>query len=278
MAFANGDQVEVMGVEDGFEHSYFEARVVSISVGTIRVEYATLVRNNGGALRETVDVARVRPYPVDVDVVLEEDDKVDVWASDGWWEGMVIEVRGRSITVYFDYMDDSQKVKVYRREEVRIHHTWTNMGSSPFWVYRRPDTGFHVGQRVEIIGREPGLENSLFPGVVRSVGERTVSVLYTTLRNEDHGELVEELWFRQVRPRPARVDVTLGVGNYVDVWVQDEFWKGRIESDDGDTFTIFFDYMVEGPQSFSYVKRVVRIHQVLQVANNAYYWSYGRLG
>ncbi|KAL4570961.1 hypothetical protein LXL04_017710 [Taraxacum kok-saghyz] len=58
-----GETVEVIGIEDGMEASYFRAQVIDRSPGRRTVRYQTLLADDGSPLEEVISVRRLRPSP-----------------------------------------------------------------------------------------------------------------------------------------------------------------------------------------------------------------------
>ncbi|KAL4580766.1 hypothetical protein LXL04_016968 [Taraxacum kok-saghyz] len=90
-----GETVEVIGIEDGMEGSYFRAQVIDRSPGRRTVRYQTLLADDGSPLEEVISVRRLRPPPPTVVARFHLGDMVDAWHNDGWWVGSTIACSSR---------------------------------------------------------------------------------------------------------------------------------------------------------------------------------------
>ncbi|CAN0890786.1 hypothetical protein LINGRAHAP2_LOCUS16621 [Linum grandiflorum] len=89
--FQPGDRVEVLGHEEGFQGSRFEAFVVeSLDSNLYEVKYATLIKEEGSPelVTETVSGELMRPYPPSIGR-FKVMGSVEVWVNEGWWAGKV---------------------------------------------------------------------------------------------------------------------------------------------------------------------------------------------
>ena len=137
-----GEKVEVMSQEQGFENSYYTARVTQIRGGMCRVKYQTLKNDAGKNLTEDVPLGWVRPYP-EVhwrypDFVPE--DVVDAWDHDGWWKGEVVEkTRSGSYIVRFEHPTRHGNHELtLSKTQLRVHTEWNPAGPE-HWTYVRPN-------------------------------------------------------------------------------------------------------------------------------------------
>ncbi|KAL0732537.1 hypothetical protein Bca4012_008746 [Brassica carinata] len=141
--FSIGTQVEVSSVEEGFEDSWFLAKVIEYR-GTDKclVEYEKLKAEDGKEpLREEVNVFQMRPRPQETFMVnpFEKLDEVDALYNDGWWVGVVRKVLAKSsYLVHFPKTDEVLKFHVSR---LRLHQEWVDgkwIGSSKvcFSIYQ----------------------------------------------------------------------------------------------------------------------------------------------
>lgn len=96
--FAVGDEVEVLFTGSGFRGARFEATVTARFPDSRRYEvvYSELiVRRNGPPLREVVGVSELRPRPPPPQPGREFElfDLVEAYNNDGWWPGVVSDIR-----------------------------------------------------------------------------------------------------------------------------------------------------------------------------------------
>ncbi|KAI4333852.1 hypothetical protein L6164_018610 [Bauhinia variegata] len=127
--FYRDDIVEVCSKEQGFEGSYYEARVIShLDNGLYVVEYKNLLENDeSGPLVETVYPKELRPHPPKISArgyALNE--KVDAFDNDGWWVGKITGRTGLNYHVYFEYCDQeiAYPVSQLRVHQEFIHGKW----------------------------------------------------------------------------------------------------------------------------------------------------------
>ncbi|KAF8089624.1 hypothetical protein N665_0501s0036 [Sinapis alba] len=126
--FSVGTPVEVSSVEEGFEDSWFLAKLIEYR-GTDKclVEYEKLKAEDGKEpLREEVNVFQIRPRPQEMVMVnpFEKLDKVDALYNDGWWVGVVKKVLAKSsYLVHFPKTDEELKFHVSR---LRLHQEWVD--------------------------------------------------------------------------------------------------------------------------------------------------------
>ncbi|KAL4555050.1 hypothetical protein LXL04_037661 [Taraxacum kok-saghyz] len=100
---------------------------------------------------------------------------------------------------------------------------------------------FEIGETVEVIDNEDGMEGSYFRGQVidRSPGRRTIR--YHTLLADDGSPLEEVISVRSLRPPPPTVLARFHLGDMVDVWHNDVWWVGRYVRREGPKYTVFFE-------------------------------------
>ena len=139
MRFAVGADVEVTLKNDGFENSYYAAKVIGVSPGNVKVRYADLTDENGECLVEDVECKYVRPYPEDEVMRGPADMKpgqiVDVWYKDGWWKGTCIGGDANTCRVFCDYMPPGEQHFNSTQKHVRIHQDVVCVGSEWVWRY-----------------------------------------------------------------------------------------------------------------------------------------------
>ncbi|MCL7051866.1 hypothetical protein MKW94_001201 [Papaver nudicaule] len=130
--FSVGDSVEVVGHEDGFWGSYYEAKIIKQTEECeFLVEYQTLEDDDKNLIQDTVDVKYLRPVPPQISKVssakFKFNDAVDVWANDGWWVGRVMQVvphkhkyTGSDRTRVFVWFDSTQEEIDYQLCKLRV--------------------------------------------------------------------------------------------------------------------------------------------------------------
>ncbi|XP_010475765.1 PREDICTED: DUF724 domain-containing protein 3-like isoform X2 [Camelina sativa] len=126
--FSIGTPVEVSSEEQGFEGSWFPAKLVEYR-GNDKcvVEYDNLKAEDGKEpLREEVNVSEIRPQPVEQVMVcpFEKNDKVDALYNDGWWVGVIRKVLAKSS--YLVYFENTQEMLKFHHSQLRLHQEWIN--------------------------------------------------------------------------------------------------------------------------------------------------------
>ncbi|MCL7048779.1 hypothetical protein MKW94_001895 [Papaver nudicaule] len=141
--FSVGDSVEVVGHEDGFWGSYYEAKIIKQTEECeFLVEYQTLEDDDKNLIQDTVEAKYLRPVPPQISKVSSSkfkfNDAVDVWANDGWWVGRVMQVvphkhkyTGSDRTRVFVWFDSTQEEIDYQLCKLRVHQDWDINGD---WV------------------------------------------------------------------------------------------------------------------------------------------------
>ncbi|KAJ4979253.1 hypothetical protein NE237_010033 [Protea cynaroides] len=104
MAYRVGDSVEVFTQEEGFEGSYYAARVLSVEKKQVLVEYKTLLTDDESSwLREMLHFKRLRPRPPEIRVSeFRLNDEVDAYDNDGWWFGKITKIDESKYYAQFD--------------------------------------------------------------------------------------------------------------------------------------------------------------------------------
>ena len=148
-------------------------------------------------------------------------------------------------------------------------------------------TSYHPQARVEVIGNEPGMENSLYEATALLLIPRKVQIVYETLDDDDEGEpLIELANFENIRPYPSPVLVDFLPGDDVDVWFHDGWWRGTYDhhepenDEDGLIHCVRFDYMPEGEQMGMYRMEHVRLHQEFNFQDPLNFigiWTYNKM-
>ncbi|KAM7492170.1 hypothetical protein LguiA_035091 [Lonicera macranthoides] len=126
MGFCRGDQIEVVGSEEGFVGSYYSAVVITqLLKKEYIVQYKTLLKDDlTGPLREIVAADEVRPVPPEIPVtVFGMYDKVDAFDNDGWWVG---KITGKIEGMYYVYFETTKDEVKYPLSRLRVHQDWVD--------------------------------------------------------------------------------------------------------------------------------------------------------
>ena len=135
---------------------------------------------------------------------------------------------------------------------------------------------------MEILGFEPGLENSYYGAEFRDQTNNRVGVVYETLHDDDEEPLYEQAPYRNVRPYPARIEAQLSPGDEVDVWFNDGWWQGRYRRYDADNseglpYHVHFNYMTKGQRFGNFQRDDIRLHQDFRFDDHVNFnavWTY----
>ncbi|XP_057434303.1 protein AGENET DOMAIN (AGD)-CONTAINING P1-like isoform X2 [Lotus japonicus] len=123
--FFKGKIVEVSSDDEGYKGAWFVATIVDIiAKDKFLVEYRDLATEDGTQLlNEVIHERFIRPCPPEVPLAgsFKQFQEVDAWYNDGWWEGVVCEVRnGRECLVSFMNND----VMEFENSKLRPHQDW----------------------------------------------------------------------------------------------------------------------------------------------------------
>ncbi|KAL3509140.1 hypothetical protein ACH5RR_028541 [Cinchona calisaya] len=126
MEFQTGVEVEVKGVEEGFQGSFYAAKIISKEGSSqYKVKFNTLLKEDlTDFLEEVVDANQLRPVPPQVPkkyFTLYE--FADAYDNDGWWAGIIC---GKFRSDYFIYFPTTDEEKPYPFEKLRVHQGWLN--------------------------------------------------------------------------------------------------------------------------------------------------------
>ncbi|CAK7339413.1 unnamed protein product [Dovyalis caffra] len=175
-----GNKVEVTSDEEGFGGAWYIATIVKTSSkaqkGKILVEYESLLADDEKSpLKEYIDASLIRPLPPEAKKFkpFEVFDVVDTFFKDGWWKGVISEVRDlggeddkktAAYTVVFENPPDQIEVGP---SSLRLHFDW--FGGS--WVKPRKQKRmkglkFSKGMVVVVNIDEGSSSNDWFEAVV----------------------------------------------------------------------------------------------------------------
>ncbi|KAL4578891.1 hypothetical protein LXL04_015022 [Taraxacum kok-saghyz] len=133
---------------------------------------------------------------------------------------------------------------------------------------------FEIGNNVEVIDNDDGMEGSYFKGNVidRSPGRRTIR--YDTLIADDGSLLEGVISVRRLRPPPPTVLARYHPGDMVDAWHNEGWWVGRYVRREGENYTVFFENEAPANQHVSYPKAQIRVHQEWKELERGGKWKY----
>ncbi|KAL4568268.1 hypothetical protein LXL04_023876 [Taraxacum kok-saghyz] len=140
---------------------------------------------------------------------------------------------------------------------------------------------YKVGMRVEVVGHSDGFWNSYYGAKVLRVDRIKLRVRYEQIVDEDYGEYtVEDVDLKHIRPYPPEsfdVSYRLTVGDDVDVYDRDGWWRGEVVFDElDDELMVHFSYMAgDDTEEFgTFPYDDVRIHQEVKQVGKGFAWSH----
>ncbi|CAH2079768.1 unnamed protein product [Thlaspi arvense] len=125
--FSNGTMVEVRSDEQGYEGSWYTAKIISyLGENRYRVEYQTLTTEDlKELLKEEARGSDIRPNPPQSACDRYElNQPVDAWYNDGWWSGRVYKINS-DYTRYVVYFETTDERFVFGYNDIRPCHVWS---------------------------------------------------------------------------------------------------------------------------------------------------------
>lgn len=123
-AYSIFDKVEVIGYEQGFLGSYYEATVVSVlGDGRYQVLYKNLIEDEETKIpiKEKLFPRVLRSRPPRVRTVeFKVGQNVDVFINEGWWIGKIVAVDIER-SLYMVYFRSTNKITEYHSSSIRVH-------------------------------------------------------------------------------------------------------------------------------------------------------------
>ena len=112
-----GAEVEVKANVDGFENSWSAAVVKKKAGGKYVVEFAGFVDDDGKAMGETVERARLRlvPEPPAKDWAPLAGEIIEVNEDDCWWEARVLSISGKKAELKYRVSDEVKSVTLGKK-------------------------------------------------------------------------------------------------------------------------------------------------------------------
>ncbi|KAL4581040.1 hypothetical protein LXL04_017247 [Taraxacum kok-saghyz] len=138
---------------------------------------------------------------------------------------------------------------------------------------------YFVGMRVEVVGHEEGFWNSYFGAIVLRVDRTKLRVRYEELIDENEEYIEEDVAMKHVRPYPPEsreVNYRMNVGDDVDVYDREGWWRGEVVFVYDGELMVYFHYMA-GDDTEDYgtfpLDRI-RIHQEVKEVAKGFAWSH----
>ncbi|KAL4590857.1 hypothetical protein LXL04_003802 [Taraxacum kok-saghyz] len=122
---------------------------------------------------------------------------------------------------------------------------------------------FHYdpGMRVEIIGHEDGYMNAYYAATEVRSNQHNVLVTYEERIDDDGQHLEEEVDVEHIRSYPPVVEHYLNVGDNVDVFSRDGWWRGKVILERETDLVVYFSELPRNRRHVTYERDHVRIHQ-----------------
>ncbi|KAM0939001.1 putative Agenet-like domain-containing protein [Dioscorea sansibarensis] len=213
-AFSVGDEVEVQSEDEGFRGAWYEATVVRPLLRHRRhsVVYTSLLEDSVSCrpLHEYVLDSHLRPrHPRRPGPPFQIHQVVDAFHQDGWWPGVVADVRGGRYAVYFPSTREEEE---FVESDVRAHLRWVkgqwinDSEGSP----GRTKEKFSVRDQVEVTRDKDIFGAAWYSGtIVKVIGKTYFLIEYTSLLQGSgcggHCEFLREIVDAQyIRPFPHK--------------------------------------------------------------------------
>ena len=140
---------------------------------------------------------------------------------------------------------------------------------------------YFVGMRVEVVGHEEGFWNSYFSAIVLRVDRTKLRVRYEELIDENEEYIEEDVAMKHVRPYPPEskeVNYRMNVGDDVDVYDREGWWRGEVVFvfDGTGELMVYFHYMAgDDTEDYgTFPLDCIRIHQEVKEVAKGFAWSH----
>ncbi|KAF5200733.1 hypothetical protein FRX31_009681 [Thalictrum thalictroides] len=261
--FVEGQVVEVTSTEQGFEDSWFIAKLIRTAKSTdekVLVEYRNLGEDTdmNNSLREFVDLARLRPIPPKETTFrrFQLNEEVDAFFNDGWWKGVVSKIctQGSSLK-YSVFFNPTKEVLDFEQSDLRTHLDW----NGEKWVCFSNQV---IEEAVEVRLDDETCHGAWFPAtILKHFTDYSVLVAYKRLR---FGQVVEQLTeivdSLHVRPSPPHSSDSrkFDVLEKVDAFYDFGWWTGVITKVlPNDKYIVFFKHQNEEKE---FTRSDLRLH------------------
>ncbi|KAL4566964.1 hypothetical protein LXL04_022534 [Taraxacum kok-saghyz] len=228
MSFIVGERIEVLGVEVGFENTYYGAHVLALYENEVVVHDETVLDDYCFALTEVVERNRIRPTPAVVHSIFHLGDDVDVWIYGGWRKGECRGLTDGGCAFRLPDMPNSRKTLLHHMVDVRRLQEWVYSNGKNRWFYKtKLRNVFSVGDAVEVAGVEEWMQ-----------------IEYDIVAPEDETKIIDIVACSRVRPLSDVIDVgSYEIGDVVDVWIMGGWWAGICLGMQNNMYTVYCDYM-----------------------------------
>ncbi|KAL4566604.1 hypothetical protein LXL04_030724 [Taraxacum kok-saghyz] len=245
MSFIVGERIEVLGVEVGFENTYYGAHVLALYENEVVVQDETVLDDYCFALTEVVERNRIRPTPAVVHSIFHLGDDVDVWIYGGWRKCECRGLTDGGCAVRLPDMPNSRKTLLHRMVDVRRHQEWVYSNGKNRWFYKtKLRNVFSVGDAVEVAGVEGITANGFFNAHILEINAEWMQIEYDIVAPEDETKIIDIVACSRVRPLSDVIDVgSYEIGDVVDVWIMGGWWAGICLGMQNDMYTVYCDYM-----------------------------------
>ena len=124
---------------------------------------------------------------------------------------------------------------------------------------------------------EIGFENSYFAAAVLMVFEESLFVMYEALVDVNDDPYQEEVKLQDIRPYPPTVRQRLTVGDDVEVWDHQGWFRGKVLMELEQNLSIYYDYRGHGERHAIIPRYDVRIHQEWMDCGVGGLWTHNKV-
>ena len=144
---------------------------------------------------------------------------------------------------------------------------------------------YRIGQRIEVLDNFPGVANSYHNGTVVGNDGDNIVVTYETLYDNQGNLLTQQIPFDNIRPYPDGIQVQFSLGESVDAWYNNAWWRGRLRRFEPNheqevVYRVRFDQMLDGEQFRTFRREHIRMHQEFGFHEDIHLiadWAYHRM-
>ncbi|KAL4590647.1 hypothetical protein LXL04_003586 [Taraxacum kok-saghyz] len=187
-SFSVGSQIEVLGLEPFYGSAYVGGKIRRFRPDDVDVQYDTIRALNGRKFVSFVPHGRLRPYPLSWVGDYRLGDVLDAWDGHAWWPGLCVRMEQDRYVIRFHHIFACGTEVPLTKPNLRRSQLWCIMDGWSCWIYSRMT--IQVGDKVEVIGFEPGFEHSYFAGKVIRDYNDTFEVQYEDLVVTKGGEQI----------------------------------------------------------------------------------------
>ncbi|XP_057452328.1 protein AGENET DOMAIN (AGD)-CONTAINING P1-like [Lotus japonicus] len=138
-----------------------------------------------------------------------------------------------------------------------------------------PPRVYTPGNRVEVMGYEPGFIGSYYEATILTVlDDGRYEVIYKNLVEDEETKIPLKEYLRpqdlRPRPPPVREAIEFKLTQHVDVFINEGWWIGAVAAKDMDR-SVYLVYFESTGKAAEYDSSLVRVHQ--ELINGLWYRS-----